>query len=205
MTENDDVLMDLKTALRAEPSREFAAGVRSRVNRSRVLARRMWWGLAAAATVTLATVALWQPAVDEPAVEAVVSDRATVPTPAAFTPAPSAVQERVVANTTAPRSVRRATRVVSVASDTPFEPRLEVLTNQPAVLRKLWAGYSTKTLLETPVEVETPATPAPMKPLAPVRVDPIVVVPIVVSELVPAGRSGGVPVIRRIEATKETR
>jgi hypothetical protein len=195
--DQDDVLKELDAALQVEPSRAFADGVRARVNRSRANTTRVWWGLAAAASIGLATLALWRPATgpsvnDAPAIVTVAVAPAQVPAP--VTPAAPAVP---VARREP--SVARAS-VTTIAS----EPNLVVITNQGAVLRELWAEVGTGAMVETDIEVPVPVTAAEMKPIAPIVLDPIVVTPIVVTEIGKDPRpEGATPVIRRADATKD--
>lgn len=196
MTNRGDELAELSAALDVTPPSSFADGVRARVAQSRARARQMWWGLAAAATVTLATAVMWRPATESPTAAQVAPTQAariTQPVPPPVT------------NVT-PALTRRVSPVARVAASASSEPRLEVITNQGAILRELWAGVSVRDLSEVVVEAQKAEPLAPMVPPAPITVDPIVVAPIVVSEIgKEAGRGGAIPVIRRVEATKETR
>ena len=201
--DQDDVLKELDAALQVEPSRAFADGVRARVTQSRARTTQMWWGLAAAASVTLAAVVLWRPATYAPANDAPV--KVAVAPPQATVPAvPSKAPESVVAMApvaTPAVARRRATATRAAVAAIASEPRLEVITNQGAVLRQLWADYRGRTL------VVADAGPI-VDGLAPkpITVGDIVVAPIVVVEMgkepVPAGAT---PIIRRANATKETR
>src|SRR5688572_9943789 len=96
MTDHDDVLKDLDAALKVEPSRAFADGVRARVNRSRVNTTRMWWGFAAAASVGLATITLWRPTVQAPTTQTPAM-ASVAPAQASAPVVPSQVPEGVVA------------------------------------------------------------------------------------------------------------
>jgi hypothetical protein len=197
MTNHDDLLKALDAALQVEPSRAFADGVRSRVNQSRINTTRMWWGLAAAASIGFATMTLWRPsplapANGEPAQVAV----ATTPPAAPMIPSKAPV---TVTGRKAP--VARAA-VATIAS----EPRLEVITNQRALLRELWAGVGSRAAVETALEVTAALPAAEVKPLTPIVLDPIVVTPIVMNQIGrEPGREGAAPVIRRVDATKETK
>jgi len=198
MTDHDDVLKDLDAALKVEPSRAFADGVRARVNRSRVNTTRMWWGFAAAASVGLATMALWRPLVEAPVKVAVAPTQVSAPV------VPSQVPEGVVAMdpATTPAVTRREAASVRVSGATvASEPRLVVITNQGEVLRAMWASSQGRPvgIAHEASVVESPAT-------KPIEIDPIAVPPIVVSEIGnTAGSGGATPVIRRAMATKETR
>lgn len=202
-TDDDTVLKELDAALQVEPSRAFADGVRTRVNRSRINTTRVWWGLAAAASIVLATVSVWRTSTgssanDAPAQVAVAPIQATAPA------VPSKAPESVVAvapvSSPAVRRRERAIQRVAVAT-TSSEPRLEVITNQGAVLRALWADYRGRPLVlaEAAPVVDSQATAA-------IVVNPIEVRPIVVSEIgKEPGPAGATPVIRRADATKEAR
>jgi len=202
----NDVLKELDAALRVEPSRAFADGVRARIDRSRTNTARMWWGLAAAASIGLATLAVWRPATGSAPNDAPVQV-AVAPAPATAPTVPARAPEGVVAMAPAapgvPPAVTRRQATVARAPETAMasEPRLEVITNQGAVLRQLWADYQGRPLVlsESESVVEELST-------KPIEVDPIVVRPIVVSEMgKEPGPAGATPVIRRVEATKETK
>jgi hypothetical protein len=203
---DDDLLRQLDAALQVEPSRDFADGVRARVNHSRINNTRAWWGLAAAASVGLAMIALWRPSVETPVKVAVAPTQATAPA------IPSKAPESVVATAPAtPLVTRREATAARVVVRTPAsEPRLEVITNQRALLRELWTVVGTGAMVEAVLEAPIPVTPAEVKPIAPIVWDPIVVTPIVMTEFgKEPGREGATPVIRRAnatnDATKETR
>ena len=192
MTDHDDVLKDLDAALQVEPSRAFADGVRARVNRSRTNTTRVWWGLAAAASVGLATMTLWRPSVETPAAVRPVSTQAAAATATASAPTPVVSAEPTVTKDRAvPPVTRRETS----------EPRLEVITNQGVVLQQLWADYRGRPLVMA--EGESVVEGLALKPIA---VDPIVVRPIVVTEIgKEPGPAGATPIIRRADATRETK
>ena len=203
-SDHDDVLKELDAALQVEPSREFADGVRARVNRSRINNTRAWWGLAAAASLGLATMALWRPAPDPTSVAAVAPAEVAPITQPAGNASPVPAPENVV--TASQRPVRRGERTVTpvVATAAASETRLEVITNQGAVLRDLWAAAGTGAMFETALEAPIPVTPAEVKPIAPIVLDPIVVTPIVLTEIGKgSGREGATPVIRRANATRD--
>lgn len=203
--DQDDALKELDAALQVEPSRAFADGVRARITRSRTTSTRAWWGLAAAASVGLATLALWRPATGPSAIDAPVTV-AVAPAHATAPAVPSKAPESVVAMApAAPPGVtlREATVARATIATSASEPRLEVITNQRGLLRELWAAVGTSAMVETVIEVPIPVTASEMKPIAPIVLDPIVVTPIVVAEI---GKDpGATPVIRRMDATKETR
>lgn len=202
--DHDDVLKELDAALDVEPSGAFADGVRAWVTRSHTRNRNMWLGLAAAASLGLATMALWRPSVEAPAMMAVAPAQASAPAVA------SAQSDRVVPDTAlmpiqgqpvakvARTTVARAAVLTTSAST---GPRLEVITNQGAVLRQLWADYQGRPLVVAEGEpvVEGLSTKA-------IAVETIEVRLLVVSEIgKEPGPAGATPIIRRANATKETR
>jgi hypothetical protein len=207
MTDHDDVLGELQTALNVEPSPAFAEGVRTRVMTSRAWARGVWWGFAAAASVALAAVLWWRPSVTtlEVAPVTVVQSEAPQRAPVAA-PQPSVVLPPPVA------VMARAPRATTASAAMPAsEPRLEVITNQGAILRELWAGIGAQVMEEVVSERVEPEAMTLMPPLPAITVDrivvtPIVVPPIVVGELGSTGDRGSTaPVIRRERATGETK
>ena len=203
--DHDDALIELDAALQVEPSRAFADGVRARVNRSRTNTARVWWGLAAAASIGLATMALWRPSVEAPVQVAAAPVHAPAPVAPKTTPdLVTTLGGRVFrpGNASAGDRVSRlvAPPVVRVTSNEASEPRLEVLTNQGAVLQAIWADYRGRSLViaEGAPTVESPAPE--------IIVNPVVVAPIVVGEIGKEQRpAGATPVIRRASATRETK
>ena len=91
---------------------------------------------------------------------------------------------------------------------TPAEPALVVMTNQPALLRALWADFDGKNVSLVQVEAVSTSADGMTKPIAvePIVVAPIVVAPIVVGDLgTVGGRAGATPAIRRVDAARETK
>jgi len=198
--DQDNVLKELVAALQVEPSRAFADGVRARVNRSRTTSTRVWLGLAAAASIGLATMALWRPSVDAPAMVSAAPTQASAPAIPSKAPESVAVAPRPTA-APPPVARREATIARPTVTTVASEPRLEVITNQGAVLRALWADYGNRPLViaEAVPVVDSQATAA-------IVVNPIEVRPIVVSEIgKEPGPTGATPIIRRADATRETR
>lgn len=209
MTNHDDDLTELTAALDVTPPASFATGVRARVAHSRARTRQMWWGLAAAASVTLATVMMWRPAA--PVTEVATTARATPAIPAADVQRavePDTAVRVASARPAANTSVRLTPVRRGGTPADPAEPQLVVITNQPAVLRALWADFNGKNL--SLVQVEALAAPGaglttPIE-VAPIAVAPIVVAPIVVGEIgTTGGRGGATPAIRRVDAARETK
>ena len=211
MTDHDpdqeDVLKELDLALQVEPSTAFADGVRARVNRSRANTARVWWSLAAAASIGLATFAVWRPSTSAPANDMPVQV-AVAPTQATVPSVPTKSPESVVAIEQAPPPVARreatvARTTVTTGRDRGLENQaaLQVITNQGAVLRQLWADAQGRPL--SVVEGEQVVDGLSAKPI---EVNPIVVPPIVVVEMgKEPGPAGATPIIRRAGATRETR
>ena len=200
MTDHDDLLKELGTALKVQPSTAFADGVRARVKKSQVRTMHMWWGLAAAATVGFAVMALWRPLAEVPvqvATSRPVETPVSAPAPAVPKPptVPSAV-ERVTPK------VRPSATVVRVAVSAGSEPRLEVITNQGAILRDVWAGIVAR---RVPLVERDATTASSQLDTAGIVVDPLVVAPLVVSEIGKEPTTGANPIIRRANATKETK
>jgi hypothetical protein len=201
VTDHDDFLKDLDAALRVEPSPAFAGGVLHKVGRAHDRNRNMWLGLAAAAAISLTTVALWRPA-DEP-VAIVTAHNAAPSAPPSASPTPVGTNHGFVVLAKTPRSARRVAPLTTTSSapSGASEPRLEVFSNQGAVLRALWADARGQQL---PVINASEAAVLPA--VAAIEVNPIVVPPIVVAELgKEPGPAGATPIIRRAGATKETR
>ena len=204
MTDRDDLLKELGTALKVEPSSQFANGVRSRVQKSQARTTQMWWGLAAAAAIGLAVMTLSRPSHEvAPQIATTNPVQAAVPAPAPTagvakpTPAP-AVGGRVFRPGTSPIA---GPAVVRAAASETSEPRLEVITNQGALLREMWSVVGARLPL-----IEMEATDATGQEAATgVVVNPLVVPPIVVNEIGKEPAGGGNPIIRRANATRETK
>lgn len=213
MTTHDDELAELTAALDVTPPASFAVGVRARVARSRARTRQMWWGLAAAASVTLAAVVMWRPAAPAtevataalatPAVPAADVQRAVEPDTAVRVASASPTVNRVASPVAKSTLERRAATSAEAA-----EPQLVVITNQPEVLRAQWADFDWKNLSLVQVEAAVASAPGLTAPIAvaPIAVAPIVVAPIVVGDLgTVGGRAGATPAIRRVDAAWETK
>ena len=199
---HDNVLKELDAALQVEPSRAFADGVRARVNRSSTNTARVWWGLAAAASIGLATLTLWRPAPESASVAAVTPPKVAPITQPAAKASSITTPPSVVAAPQRPASRERTvTPVVATTTASGTEPRLEVITNQGAVLRALWADYQRR-----PLVIAEGAPVVESLTAAEIVVNPIAVRPIVVSEIgKEPGPAGATPIIRRADATKETK
>lgn len=186
MSQHDDLFRELGRTLEVSPSRDFASGVRSRIVRRRLIVRATMSGLAMAATVVFVVLVRWP----EPAQPI---GTLTVAPPVVATPNLAPPPVGVAVNRPAPP--RQPRRVIPVA-----EPdRLQVVTNQMAVLRAAWAGHhATVGEMEAPV-VEAPATPEP----TPIVVEPVRVAPVVVADY--RGNVEVMPIIRRAVAALETK
>ena len=212
MTDHDDLLKELGAALKVEPSAEFAHGVRTRVQKSQTRTTQMWMGLAAAAAVGFAVMTFWRPTdggrvlrpgdttpVQAPAVTQSVPVQA--PPPVVAQTAPASVPAPVSDGGRVLRPGNKAAPVVRVAANPNTEPRLEVITNQGAVLRELWADARGKRLVFADSEPEVDPLSTKL-----ITVNDVVVRPVVVGEIGKEPGSGGAtPIIRRATATKETR
>ena len=93
-------------------------------------------------------------------------------------------------NAVAPAHQRTAPAAAASAQQT--DDTLEVITNQPAILRQLWAAVTRVELAEVPLEVRE------------LVIVPVEVTPVAVQWLVEPPQSGGVaPIIRRVSADAE--
>lgn len=166
--EKDDVLEQLRAELMAVGlSPGFAVGVRARVE-----ARGGAWMrptlallLTTAAVAVLAGGVLWVSGHDA-VVPAVVRPVAQTAAPS-IAPAPSVMP---ATKASAPRrAAASVTPAVVAAAETSSGPFLEVITNQPAMIRRMRSRFTTKALFD---------------PFATADVnEPITVAPIVVSEI----------------------
>ncbi len=200
--ERDDVLEDLRAELSAiSPSPGFAASVRTRVAASsdrRGLGTWMWpVALAAAAVIVVSAYVAFT---TTPIEETPVPQMAGTAAPAAA-PVRSEVTAAVPAAGAAPvasapklsPASRQSSDVHAVATG----PALDVITNQPEVLRAIWARARWP-MVEATVET---ASPVPAEVVREISVAPILVEPIVVRALDPSGTGGGgTPEIRRVAA-----
>jgi len=201
----NDVLQELREELDVTPSPAFTANVRTRVagtaGASRVSRWVMWGALAATAAGVIAFVAtrtISPPAVSVPAIVATAT-------------APAVVAERVLDRTAAPvarpaeappaRRRPAPPALAHAAIDAPratTPPVLEVITNQPALIRRAFQQAG----LQREFPVNEPAILGPIEPLT---LSKVVIDPIVIpggADLPPGGVS---PVIRRVSAIDATR
>jgi hypothetical protein len=148
-----DVLDDLRRELNAvSPSPAFAAGVRARIDSdvsTTGLLRWSWWAAVGVAAALVIAIGVWRAgrtaSVPDSAVSTPAIVRVETPATAAATPPLARVDPRVEI----PRArVTRAARIPpsepnagTAASSSP-EPTLEVITNQPQLLREMWARAS---------------------------------------------------------------
>jgi hypothetical protein len=210
-------------ALKAElasvgPSQAFAAGVRQRLDaepeRSTGRFPISWrWAVpvgVATAAVVWTLVVQRRPEPRQPqTVVATAGPGVTATTPpvapAAAAPtvtAPGAPGASVREPVRAPR--RPATQMTAAAiAEQPAEPTLEVITNQPAILRALWTAVAAEHA------VVVPAASPFVEPSADIVVAPVEVRPVVVKWMVEppagAGGEGGSPIIRRMAADTAAR
>jgi hypothetical protein len=186
------------------PSPEFRARVRQRIEAAGPARGAGWlsgWRwlmpLAAAAGVAIAVAIMSRGSKDVPApvtITAGRSDGAVVARPSTETPRPTASDRRTASRTAA--SLLRSSKVeVRSSKAKPAEgPSMEVITNQPAVLKAMWARVA-----GAPTLVET----TPLPEAAPeIVVPPIEVNPIVVKSMIEQPREGGglLPIVRIITA-----
>jgi len=186
MSEHDDVFQQLSRTLDVAPSREFAKGVHARIARRRLIVRSTVSGLAIAASVVVVALIRWP----EPA-QSIAIQTVTPPVVALSNITPPTIPAAVTRHVPPPQP-RRITPGA--------EPdRLQVVTNQMAVLRAIWAGHRV-----TAEETEAPAVEvsAPTEPM-PVVVEPVRVLPIVIVDRRPP--TEGLPIIRRAVVALETK
>jgi len=170
----DDLFSEIEDALSIEPSPEFEAKVRARVI-ERSPARRSPV-LIFIAGLSVAALAGW-----------VVWSRPAVPlAPSVSVAAPALARSSDIGSPAMPGSVQRlsSNRAAVVASRTAPgrpTPEPEVLTNQPAILRAIWARMSA----ETPVEEEPQVSAEEPKlfETSLIEVRPLKVAPIVIRTL----------------------
>lgn len=213
MSEHDDLFRELGRTLDVTPSRDFADGVRSRITRRRVVMRTTMAGLAIAASVLLVVVVQWPgPTGRSPRAER--SPRALALGTVAGAEAPALHQdpdlvarpsaERSPSAVRSPRAERspRALALGTVAgAEAPalHQDRLQVVTNQMAVLLAEWAGQRV-----TGGETETTTVEAVATfELTPVVVEPVVVLPVVIVDQ--RATVEGFPIVRRAIAALETK
>ena len=217
MTHQTDERMDPLKALREElasvaPPAEFAARVRLGIDADTAVRGANWltgwrWLVpaAAAAAMVAAVFVMWRPTTEAP--------HQVVAQAPIETSNPLAAPQETVAPLPAPAGVSRADsskfdvrssnsgRKVAAASfgGQAREPVLEVITNQAAVLRELWARVdSTATLVETVAKTSPDTVPE-------IVVNPIEVNPIVIKWLGDPSTAPGAPIIRRITANTAER
>jgi hypothetical protein len=192
---NTDPIDDLRAELMAvEPSPAFAAGVRARVEAGSGAEFRLRFVLAAA-TVAIAAIgagAYWlhEGGAVAPAPAPAQAVAQSVPAPAvrpALDPAPTVQPARRA------RQERAVTAPVTAAANA--GPFLEVITNQPEMLRRLWAG----------IDGGVARAGLPTNEFAEITVAPVVVDAIVVPKIGPAGGGGLMPGARRVVVDESAR
>ena len=183
-------------------SPEFAVRVRQQIEnapaRSRWFGVFNWrWAVPVAAAAVIGAFVLTRDSspttagVDPAGVQA--SNRQTNVPQAAQVPSMTAtVQESPRPSQSTPVRVFQRTADSAAASAQQAEDKLEVITNQPAILRELWAAVKTAEAAEVTLEVRE------------LVVVPVEVTPVAVQWLVEPLPSGGVaPIIRRLSADAE--
>jgi hypothetical protein len=190
--ENHDAFEQLRAELAAvEPSPAFAAGVRARIESPGRVSFR-WQPALAFAAVAMLVVAggaylLPQRSVVTPIADIAVAT-VTVPTQPGTVPVPTVAAPRrvpVVARGVAPRVTAEATP----------GPYLEVITNQPEMLRRVWAG----------IAGGVARVGLPTAEFAELTVAPVLVDAIVVPRIGPAAGGGLVPGARRVVVDESAR
>ena len=179
------------------PSPEFAVRVRQGIEEAQAARAASWWrfsnwrliGPVAAAAAIVALMVMMRP--EAPAVAHVTAK--VTPAPVIVTPTPQ--PEKPLVTRPNPR-VTPAPVVTTAVATTPVDPFLEVITNQPALLRAERDRIRAAGAVESTQVVVMPNT-VPDIVVAPVQVSPIVVQWLVEP---PPSPSGGAPVIRRVAA-----
>jgi hypothetical protein len=191
ISEGADLLHDELAAVAVSP--EFKVRVRQQVDAAPQARVSSWLGgwrwlvpVAAGIAIAVAMAWTWRGAQNTPApITTTVSNPAQdVPTPAPR-PTPRRTEAPVVASPLRHErtGVRRSTG----------EPSLEVITNQPAILRALYARIAAGAEI---VETNTAPEPDPGIAIPEIVIDPIVVKPLPE----PPGVSGTLPIIRKSPA-----
>jgi hypothetical protein len=190
--EMDDVLKQLRTELDIVPSPEFAAKVRAQVAEtpaaSRVGQWAMWGALAATAAAVIAVATTMRTG---------APPTVAVPTTVTQAAAPPVVVPDEPKTGRSIRASRPAQKAAVVALAT-APPVVEVITNQPALIRQAFQQAA----LQRELPDKGPATDGVIEPLT---LSKVVIDPIVIpggAEVPPAGVS---PVIRRVRADDATR
>jgi hypothetical protein len=191
-----DPLDQLRAELAAiDPSPAFAAGVRARIGAQSWHMFRLQPMLAFAAVAVVAvaggTYLLQRNPAVAPIAQTPVAQVATVPVPIETSAVPAP-------NVAAPRRLPAPTRPVAppVIAEAAPGPFLEVITNQPQIIGRIWAGIDGGV-----ARVGLPANEFAQITVAPVHVDAIVV-----PKIGPPGGGGGiVPGARRVMADDSMR
>lgn len=173
MTDHDDLLTEIGSDLQVETSREFAVGVRARVDEARRRTRRTRWAFAAAASIGLVSILVWRPSV-RPAATATLTPEPASPLAVASPKPEIVVPDHANVGRVAPQAPKDGRATLA-----PAEPRLEVITNQREVLRALWASYAGKPGTLVVGDTETVESSS----ARPILVESIVVPSIVVKEI----------------------
>ena len=215
MTHQTDERRDPLEALREElasvaPPVEFAARVRQVIDADAAVRGANWltgwrWVVPAAAAAAIATAVFvqWRPKVEAPqpiiAQGPAHSEARVARVPEPIAPPAEVAQEP---RTGSPNSELRTpnsrrvepvpVRMLQTAGETPFP---EVITNQSAVLRELWARVDQNSVLVEAIAATLPDTTPE------IVVNPIEVSPIVIKWLGdPSTAPGVLPIIRRVTA-----
>jgi len=188
-------------------SPEFAVRVRQQIEaapaRSRWFRVFDWrWAVPVAAAAAIVAFALTRATAPttggaDPAVvqargpEPHIPQAPQVPQAPSVTSGPPSASVSEPPQTAAARATDRTT-TSAAASVQQADDKLEVITNQPAILRQLWASVTRVEVAETPLETRE------------LVIVPVEVTPVAVQWLVEPLPSGGVtPIIRRVSADAE--
>ena len=203
----EDVLQELRAELDVTLSPEFAAKLRARVAETQAVSRistwAMWGALAATAAAVIVVTAVRTntpqptsaPAVFATAAPPAVTERVPeVPVPAA----PAQARNSPVRKPTAWRAEAPPARTRPWLAEAP--PVIEVITNQPALIR---LAFQRAAEVQREFPASEPVTPGPLEPLT---LSKVVIDPIVIPGGADVPPPGGVsPVIRRVSAGDATR
>ncbi len=202
--QDKDDAVDAIDALRSELKRvplspEFTARLRQRIDAAPdargVAWLSGWRWLVPAASAAAVVVAAFALSWSRPAPPQQVTARAPIETPTVVAIEPENLRTSTFAKAPAdrrePENLRTSTFAKAPADRRePENPSLEVITNQPAILRALWARAG-----RGPAVVEVPMTQMP-DPNPEIVVPPIEVSPIVVKPLEPQPAPGVLPIVR---------
>jgi hypothetical protein len=189
------------------PSPEFAVRVRQGIDAAAETRKTSWlsgwrWIVPAGAVAAgvIAVIALTRSGADAPermTVQVPIQAPATIdaPKPIVAPQAPTPTSKVLVPGATSARAATSSPVVANAVASA--DPMLEVITNQPAILRAMW-----KRMAPESVSFATPPTEEARE----ITIAPVEVSPIVVKWMVePLPTPGVLPIIRRIAADRAER